>query len=73
MNKNVLWDVQTTPNPIPEQSSPTRSLSYSGGESLRISCALTNDVPQRQDIVMARGRQAEGGSFLSPSAIVKES
>ena len=23
---------QTTPNPIPEQSSPTRSLSYSGGE-----------------------------------------
>ena len=26
-----LFD-QTTPNPIPEQSSPTRSLSYSGGE-----------------------------------------
>ena len=26
---------QTTPNPIPEQSSPTRSLSYSGGECLR--------------------------------------
>ena len=25
-------DVQTTPDPIPEQSSPTRSLSYSGGE-----------------------------------------
>ena len=24
---------QTTPNPIPEQSSPTRSLSYSGGET----------------------------------------
>ena len=24
---------QTTPNPIPEQSSPTRSLSYSGGEN----------------------------------------
>ena len=28
-------DNQTTPNPIPEQSSPTRSLSYSGGERLR--------------------------------------
>ena len=32
----MLFEVdQTTPNPIPEQSSPTRSLSYSGGESLR--------------------------------------
>ena len=28
-------DNQTTPNPIPEQSTPTRSLSYSGGERLR--------------------------------------
>ena len=31
---NALYVVQTTPDPIPEQSSPTRSLSYSGGEMI---------------------------------------
>ena len=33
---------QTTPDPIPEQSSPTRSLSYSGGEA---GAGQTNNAP----------------------------
>jgi hypothetical protein len=32
LNKGLFEGDQTTPAPIPEQSSPTRSLSYSGGE-----------------------------------------
>ena len=36
---------QTTPNPIPEQSSPTRSLSYSGGET-KCTAGVSNSSPK---------------------------
>ena len=30
----------------------------------------TNDVPQCDDVIVARGRQAEGSSFQTASAVV---
>ena len=49
---------QTTPSPIPEQSSPTRSLSYSGGERIDYRqevCAAFDRLAKRYNPIVMEG------------------
>ena len=55
---------QTTPNPIPEQSSPTRSLSYSGGE-----VPLVISSGYRSEEVNRKCGGAKGSNHLTGCAV----
>ena len=63
-NKGTSAVDQTTPDPIPEQSSPTRSLSYSGGE---IPIVISSGY--RSEAVNMKCGGAEGSNHLTGCAV----
>ena len=64
LSKGQFEGDQTTPDPIPEQSSPTRSLSYSGGE-----VPIVISSGYRSEAVNMKCGGAKGSNHLTGCAV----